>query len=91
MVSLEKRAVGTMFNHGVLGVLVFVGIVGVGYLGHIFVPIFVERFKEDAKTQALHTVAMQQMAGAMAALHDEISGKHAEMIASAVNAACKRR
>ncbi len=91
MESLKKRAVGTMFNHGVLGLLVFVAIWQGIRLLNIFIPIWIDHFKDDTRAQVQTTAAMQQMAGAMTALHEEIKNKNTEMIASAVNAACAKR
>lgn len=91
MEAVKRNAARTVFNHGILGVIVAVVIWQGIRLLNIFVPIWIEHFKDDTRSQTQTVAAMQQMAGAMTALHEEIKTKNTELIANAVNAACKRR
>ena len=88
--DVRGHVVQLIFQYGAIGLLLAVIVwQGIRVL-NTFIPIFIERFKDDAKAQQTNTIALQQIAGAMVDIRTEIK-KGNETCAGAVSVSCARK
>lgn len=78
------------FQYGALGLIVVAMLVTGGWLLHIFVPIWVQHFADDAKAQLAQTEAMKEIKTTLQDMRVEMRNDR-ESLTAAISLASKRR